>query len=61
MTRRTIHSIKVLASTTEIKTTLCVKQVLAVVTEIIVKNLGLAGSSEWVGRFTPSWLLILLS
>ena len=28
--------------------------VLAVVTETSVKNLGLAGSEERVGRFTPS-------
>ena len=33
---------------------MCVKQVLAVVMETIVKNLGLAGSLEWVGQFTPS-------
>ena len=32
-----------------------VKQVLAVVMEMSIKNFGLAGSSEWVGQFTPSW------
>ena len=31
-----------------------VGRVLAVVTEASVKNLWLAGSSEWVGWFTPS-------
>ena len=33
---------------------MCVKQILTVVTETIVKNLRLAGSSEWVGQFAPS-------
>ena len=32
----------------------CVKRVLAVVTETIVKNLGLVGSSEQMGQFVPS-------
>ena len=33
---------------------MCVKRVLAVVMETIVKSFGLAGSPERVGRFTPS-------
>ena len=36
------------------KLSVCVKRVLVVVTKTMVKNLGLAGSSEQVGRFVPS-------
>ena len=49
-TTRIVHNIKVLV----LHKLVCVKRVLAVVTETSVKNLRLAGSSGGVGRFTPS-------
>ena len=50
---RIVHSIKGISNIT-VTNNVYISRVLAVVTETIVKNLGLADSSEQLGRYIPS-------
>ena len=50
-TRRTVQNMKVFILYKLKQHCVCKVSFVSEVTETIVKNLGLAGSSEWVGRF----------
>ena len=51
---KVVHNIKSISNITVNYIIVYITQVLVVVTETIVKNLGLAGSSEQLGRYIPS-------
>ena len=53
LTTRIVHNIKGFSNIT-VNYNVCISRVLAVVTETIIKNLGLAGSSEQLGQYIPS-------